>query len=78
MIDFEIAPEEYWIYAVSYNEAIMYCSQLDIDGKKGWQLPTIDESMIIKTQYLHWYLDDVAMYDNTTYLCVGARTNEKT
>jgi hypothetical protein len=37
------APARYWIYDVSYDEAILYCFQLEIDGKRGWRLPTMHE-----------------------------------
>jgi hypothetical protein len=35
----EIAPKEYRIKS-TYNEAVLYCFQLNIDGKIGWRLPT--------------------------------------
>jgi hypothetical protein len=38
-MNIEIAPKEYRIEC-SYNEALLYCFQLEIDGKRGWQLPT--------------------------------------
>jgi len=38
----EIAPKEYEI-SIGYQEARMYCFSLNIDGKIGWRLPTIEE-----------------------------------
>jgi hypothetical protein len=34
----EISPKEYWIERCSYDEAILYCFSLEIDGKKGWRI----------------------------------------
>jgi formylglycine-generating enzyme required for sulfatase activity len=56
-MNIEIAPKEYRIYDVSYNEAILYCFQLNIDGKIGWRLPTEEERKGIEG-YCGWYLDD--------------------
>ena len=38
----EIAPREYWIKC-TYNEAIIYCQFLNIDGKIGWRIPSFME-----------------------------------
>jgi hypothetical protein len=38
----EIAPKEYHIRC-TYNEAILYCFSLNIDGKTCWRLPRLDE-----------------------------------
>ena len=37
---FEIAPKNYQIYCKSYDEANMYVLFLEIDGKRGWRIPT--------------------------------------
>lgn len=42
LLDFEVAPIEYRV-RLTYDEAIMYCFSLNIDGKVGWRLPTLDE-----------------------------------
>lgn len=46
MTNIELAPEKYRIHDVSYDEAVLYCFQLVIDGEAGWRLPTMHE-------YLH-------------------------
>ena len=38
----ELAPEEYE-RVMPYDEAILYCFSLNIDGKVGWRLPTLNE-----------------------------------
>ena len=38
----KIAPDIYWIKCY-YGEAILYCFQLNIDGKTNWRIPTDDE-----------------------------------
>jgi len=50
----EIAPEEYRKYELTWDEAKMYCFSLNIDGKVGWRLPTIDELIGIRDTF---YLD---------------------
>jgi hypothetical protein len=37
-MNIEIAPLEYYIVCF-YDEAMLYCFQLEIDGKRGWRLP---------------------------------------
>lgn len=55
---FEIAPKETEIVS-NWNDAIMYCFSLNIDGKTGWRLPTKDElnQIFISNNDLgrHWY-----------------------
>ena len=51
----ERAPEEYH-KTLTYEEAVLYCFLLNIDGKTGWRLPTLRE---IFTQGLYgWYSGD--------------------
>ena len=51
----ERAPEEYH-KTLTYEEALLYCFSLNIDGKTGWRLPTLRE---IFTQGLYgWYIGD--------------------
>ena len=38
----EPTPTEYQ-QVMSYSDANLYCFSLNIDGKTGWRLPTIDE-----------------------------------
>lgn len=42
MIEYEIAPEEYW-QELTLNDAMLYCFSLNIDGKIGWRFPTVHE-----------------------------------
>jgi hypothetical protein len=49
-MNFEIAPKSTEIEA-SWDNARLYCFLLDIDGKTGWRLPTIEElNEIFKSQ----------------------------
>jgi hypothetical protein len=41
----------------TYEEAIMYCFFLEIDGKKGWRLPTEQEYNSYNNVW-GWYQDD--------------------
>jgi formylglycine-generating enzyme required for sulfatase activity len=41
-MNFEVAPKTTEIQA-TWDEAVMYCFFLEIDGKKGWRLPTKEE-----------------------------------
>ena len=41
----------------TYEEAVMYCFFLEIDGKKGWRLPTEHEYNAY-TNIWGWYQDD--------------------
>ena len=42
----------------TYDEAIMYCFFLIIDGKKGWRLPTREEYNS-SVKIWGWHQDDV-------------------
>ena len=42
-VDIEIAHEYYWKFGLTDSEEILYCSMLEIDGKKGWRVPSVDE-----------------------------------
>lgn len=55
MVSVEIAPEEYHIIC-TYNEAILYCFTLEIDGKTGWRLSTLEEYN--HTLIYGWYRND--------------------
>jgi hypothetical protein len=53
----EIAPKEYWIKS-TYNEAVLYCFQLNIDGKMGWRLPKKDNEEETSAFFPIWREDD--------------------
>ena len=40
----EISTSDYWKLNVTHEEAQLYCFMLQIDGKKGWRLPTEKEA----------------------------------
>jgi hypothetical protein len=50
---------------MSYNDAILYCFSLNIDGKIGWRLPTLDE--YLGTNAMGWYLHDVLRFGGDLY-----------
>jgi hypothetical protein len=43
-MNFEIAPRDKWLAETPYDQGAMYCLFLEIDGKKGWRLPTNEEA----------------------------------
>jgi hypothetical protein len=51
----EIAPPEYHIIC-TYDESIWYCFSLNINGKTGWRLQTVEEWTNRKSAY-GWYLE---------------------
>ena len=51
----EIAPtSENWL---SYEEALVYCFALNIDGKIGWRMPT-DREFQNNCRIRGWYLNE--------------------
>lgn len=56
----EIAPDEYHVMG-SYYESVIYCFQLEIDGKRGWRLPTFEEW---RDHYsiCGWFEDRISFY----------------
>ena len=51
----EIAPtSENWL---TYDEALLYCFALNIDGKIGWRLPT-DQEFQYHYNIRGWYLNE--------------------
>jgi len=41
-MNIELAPTEYRI-KLNYDDALLYCAMLEIDGKNDWRMPTIEE-----------------------------------
>lgn len=46
-MNFEIAPRNKWLIDVPYDQGLMYCLFLEVDGNKGWRMPTAKESDIL-------------------------------
>jgi hypothetical protein len=59
----EIAPKS--DSQMSYNDAILYCFSLNIDGKIGWRMPTLDE--YLGTSAMGWYLYDTCRFSGDLY-----------
>jgi hypothetical protein len=74
----EIAPEEYH-KKLTWNESILYCFSLNIDGKIGWRLPTRKEfSVDMHGLYLCWVQEDKSSLmhselDTVKYFCYPVR-----
>jgi formylglycine-generating enzyme required for sulfatase activity len=44
---------------MQYDEALMYCFMLEVDGERGWRLPTHDEyNDILGLSTQIWYYDE--------------------
>ena len=46
-MNFEIAPRNNWLIDVPYDQGLMYCLFLEVDGTKGWRMPTTKEADIL-------------------------------
>lgn len=77
--NFEIAPKEYHIFVRSYDECILYCFQLNINGKTGWRLPTYDEYKQTETDLFDdydsspWFFEDDESESNVPFPCIPVR-----
>ena len=49
-------------FKMTYDEAVMYCFSLNINGKIGWRLPTIEE-FDCNGNFV-WYLNDQSNRNN--------------
>lgn len=47
---------------MTYDEAVMYCFSLNIDGKIGWRLPTEEEYYSNDYIYGSWYVGRPTAY----------------
>ena len=56
----------------TYEEAVMYCFFLEIDGKKGWRLPTEREYNSYNNIW-GWYQDDERQHKLTIYRITPVR-----
>ena len=70
-MDFEIAPKETEIKS-NWDDAKLYCFTLNIDGKVGWRLPTIDELREIYNSEndfeKYWYWSSTDGYNNGAFV----------
>jgi hypothetical protein len=70
-MNIEIAPEEY-IIKCTYDEALLYCFQLEIDGKRGWRLPAIEEyHTYSKITAYSWYNGNLSSFSRCR--CIPVR-----
>ena len=71
----ELSDRKYWLKRCTYNEAIIYCAMLEIDGKKGWRLfKNAIELLYQLEHYPCWLETDFGTYDSTkTYSCIPVR-----
>ena len=51
--------------SMSYDNAILYCFSVNIDGKIGWRMPTFYE--YIELHAMGWYVYDDLRYSNDLY-----------
>lgn len=56
---------------MSYDEAILYCFSLNIDGKIGWRMPTKSEYM--QTHALGWHVENDSRNWNGCYKVTPVR-----
>ena len=52
-------------HAMRYDEAVLYCFILEIDGKIGWRMPTLDE--YLGSDAMGWYVHDSCRHYNDLY-----------
>ena len=68
MSKIEIAPKHTEL-TMSYEDAVLYCLFLNIDGKVGWRLPTLKELIRISKKPSDfektWYLSSTLTSDAT-------------
>lgn len=68
----EISPSEYEIHT-GWNDARMYCFALNIGGKTGWRLPTIDELdgiyMCVNDFAPVWYWSSTEVENGVWFKC---------
>ena len=44
----EISDQKFWKIDMSNDQEMMYCSMLEIDGKKDYRIPSVDEIFYIQ------------------------------
>lgn len=71
-LDFEIAPEEYWI-TVPLDDIRLYLFSLNIDGKIGWRVPFRTELKLVDT--FAWSCESCALSTKSEvpYLLIPVR-----
>jgi hypothetical protein len=58
-------------HAMRYDEAVLYCFILEIDGKIGWRIPTRDEHLA--SNAIGWYVHDKAQHFGDLYQVTPVR-----
>ena len=73
----EISPEEYWLTECTYNEAILYCTMLEIDGKKDYRIMKDFNEYIMelprKLRKDPWFFDDEFRNISELFPCIPVR-----
>lgn len=72
--EIEISPEDYWIRR-TYQESMLYCFSLIIDGKTGWRLPTPLERAYVMTRANGpvWVVNPIGRNSSYTAYCIPVR-----
>jgi hypothetical protein len=74
----EISEEKYW-KVMGYDDGMLYCSLLIIDGKEDWRMPFSMESIWEEWKKLRrmpvrmWYYDEGVMYEGNRYWVIPVR-----
>lgn len=73
-MEIEYSPEVYWHSFESYEEAMLYCFQLVIDGKVGWRNPSNEEfDKILKDKEEDSKFRKDKMRNRSSYCCIPVR-----
>lgn len=69
----EFAPKEYWVDKITYNDAVLYCFALDVDGRSKWRLPTNEERCLHYELSRSWYAGDEYQDIGIVYSAIPVR-----
>jgi hypothetical protein len=62
----EVAPEEYWIETEVTNLRL-YLMLLDIDGKRDWRIPTLEETRVVRVHGIRGMWNSNDTVDNISH-----------
>jgi len=62
----EVAPEEHWIETEVTNLRL-YLMLLDIDGKRDWRVPTLDETRVVRVHGIRGMWNSNDTVDNISH-----------